>query len=143
MRVAEQNTDSDNLPETVPGTVRGAGALATLEGAVGVVIAIVLIVQGATSEHDSAFSAYGTAAWFLILAGAVLAAGIGLLRGKRWGRAIVVIAQILLLPAAWYMLSSHRFELGIPVGLVALVTLGLVFSPPSVRWMAQAYDVAD
>ncbi|MGA4788156.1 hypothetical protein [Nocardia sp. AB354] len=148
--MAKQNADSESTGGTTggaadptPGTVRGAGALAALEGLIGVIIAIVLVVQGITSADTSAKSAYGTAAWFVILAGAVLAAGIGLLRGKRWGRAIVVIAQVLLLPAAWYMLSSHRFELGIPVGLVALVTLGLVFSPPSVRWMAQAYDVAD
>ncbi|WP_227983905.1 hypothetical protein [Nocardia spumae] len=144
--MAKQNAEDDSTraggpgeaAETTPGTVRAAGALAALEGLIGVIIAIVLVVQG----HDR--SAYGTAAWFVILAGAVLAAGIGLLRGKRWGRAIVVIAQILLLPAAWYMLSSHRLELGIPVGLLALVTLGLIFSPPSVRWMAEAYDdIAD
>ncbi|MEV5652060.1 hypothetical protein AB0L57_27765 [Nocardia sp. NPDC052254] len=143
--MAKQNADDDSTgaglsgeaAEATPGTVRGAGALATLEGLIGVIIAIVLAIAG----HDK--SAYGTAAWFVILAGAVLAAGIGLLRGRRWGRAIVVIAQILLLPAAWYMLSSHRLELGIPVGLLALVTLGLIFAPASVRWMAQAYDVAD
>ncbi|NKY86756.1 hypothetical protein [Nocardia veterana] len=146
--MAKQNADSDSTgtagtADPTPGTVRGAGALAALEGLIGVIIAIVLVVRGATETHDSAVSAYGTAAWFVILAGAVLAAGIGLLRGKRWGRAIVVIAQILLLPAAWYMLSSHRPELAIPVGLAALITLGLIFSPPSVHWMAQAYDDAD
>ena len=139
--MAKQNADSKSTGgigggtgDTTPSTVRAAGALATVEGLIGVIIAIVLAVQG----DDK--TAYGTAAWFVILAGAVLAAGIGLLRGRRWGRAIVVIAQILLLPAAWYMLSSHRLELAIPVGLAALVTLGLIFSPPSVRWMAEAYD---
>ncbi|AHH16199.1 putative membrane protein [Nocardia nova SH22a] len=143
--MAKQNADDDSTRADVPGpaagatpgTVRGAGALAALEGLIGVIIAIVLVIQG----HDK--SAYGTAAWFVILAGAVLAAGIGLLRGRRWGRAIVVIAQILLLPAAWYMLSSHRLELAIPVGLAALATLGLIFAPASVRWMAAAYDVTD
>lgn len=148
-RVAKQNADSDSTDsdstgtgttgDPTPGTVRGAGALAAIEGLIGVIIAVVLAVQGATESEESGASAWGTAAWFIILAGAVLAAGIALLRGKRWGRAIVVISQILLLPAAWYMLSSHRPELGIPVGLAALVTLGLIFSPPSLHWVAQAY----
>ncbi|MGV9679697.1 hypothetical protein ACWDSJ_30830 [Nocardia sp. NPDC003482] len=122
-----------------PGTVRGAGALAAVEGLVGVIIAVVLVVQGARGSGNPK-SAYGTAAYFAILAGAVLAAGLALYFGRRWGRAIVVLAQILLLPVAWYMFSSHRPELAVPVGLVALVTLGLIFAPPSTRWMAELYD---
>jgi hypothetical protein len=137
-RAARRNAgDEGAVRTTAPVTVRAAGALAALEGLTGLIIAIVLVVQGA--GHGGA-QAYGTAAWFAILAGAVLAAGTTLFAGHRWGRAIVVIAQILLLPAAWYMLSSHRFELGIPVGLAALVTLGLIFAPPSVQWMASGYD---
>ncbi|MQY28278.1 hypothetical protein [Nocardia aurantia] len=137
--MGEQRAD-DQVPEQTPGTVRAAGALAALEGLIGVIIAIVLVVQGATGGGHSAGEVYGTAAWFVILAGAVLAAGIGLYRGRRWGRAIAVIAQILLLPVAWYMLSSHRYDLGIPVGLGALVTLGLLFAPASTEWMARGYD---
>ncbi|MBF6327137.1 hypothetical protein IU452_01250 [Nocardia transvalensis] len=121
-----------------PGTVRGAGAVAALEGLVGVIIAIVLVAQG-TRGNETATQAYGTAAYFAILAGAVLAAGVALFRGHRWGRAIVVLAQVLLLPVAWYMFSSHRPELAVPVGLAAVVTLVLIFSPPSNRWMARSY----
>jgi hypothetical protein len=137
--VGEQKA-GEQVPERTPGTVRAAGALAALEGLIGVIIAIVLVIQGAGRAGHSAAQAYGTAAWFAILAGAVLAAGLGLYRGRRWGRAIVVIAQILLLPAAWYMLRSSRFDLGIPVGLAALVTLGLLFAPASTQWMARGYD---
>ncbi|WP_428846794.1 hypothetical protein [Nocardia terpenica] len=136
--VKQNAADGDNRQDrrAVPATVRGAGALAALEGLIGVIIAIVLVVQGTGAQS------YGTAGWFAILAGAVLAAGVALLLGRRWGRAIVVIAQILLLPVAWYMFSSHRPELAVPVGLGALVTLGLLFSPPSTRWMAELYDSA-
>ncbi|WP_067676111.1 hypothetical protein [Nocardia miyunensis] len=124
----------------MPGTVRGAGALAALEGAIGVIVAIVLVVRGLSGADQSKVSAYGTAAWFVILGGAVLAAGIALFLGRRWGRAIAVIAQILLLPVAWYMIEGHQLQFGIPLGLIALAGLGLLFAPASSRWMAQGYD---
>ncbi len=128
--------------QDIPVTVRGAGAVAALEGLTGVIIAIVLVAKGARG-NESAAQAYGTAGYFAILAGAVLAAGIALYLGKRWGRAIVVLAQILLLPVAWYMFSSHRPELAVPVGLAAVVTLVLIFSPASNRWMAGLYGSVD
>nr|WP_221333017.1 hypothetical protein [Nocardia transvalensis] len=116
--------------------------MAALEGAAGVVVAIVLLVRGLGGVDQSQTSAYGTAAWFVIFGGAVLAAGLGLLRGRRWGRAIAVIAQILLLPVSWYMINGQP-QFGIPLGLVALVGLGLLFSPPSTRWAAEVYDTGD
>ncbi|MBO0856156.1 MAG: hypothetical protein J2P18_20595 [Nocardia sp.] len=140
MKQKADRDETTGADEPAPGTVRAAGLVAALEGLAGVIIAIVLVVQGLTAHHGNAASAYGTAAWFAILAGAILAAGIGLLRGKRWGRAIVVIAGILLLPVAWYMFRSHRLELAVPVAVLAIVTLGLIFAPPSLRWFAAAYD---
>ncbi len=57
--------------------------------------------------------------------------------GKRWGRGLAVFTQLLLLPVAWYAaVGSHRPVFGIPLALVALVTLGLLFSGPAVRWAA-------
>ncbi|MQY20028.1 hypothetical protein [Nocardia macrotermitis] len=136
----DQVVAQGDVPTVVPNTVRGAGALAALEGVAGVIVAIVLVVRGLSGVDQSKVSAYGTAAWFLILGAAVLAAGIGLFRGRRWGRAIAVIAQVLLLPVAWYMLEGGQAQFGIPLGLVALAGLGLLFAPPSSRWMAQGYD---
>ncbi|MFD0363750.1 hypothetical protein ACFQZZ_20065 [Nocardia sp. GCM10030253] len=126
----------------VPTTVRGAGGLVTLEGCVAVITAIVLVVRGLLGHDQSAASGYGTAAWFGILGGAVLAAGIGLLLGRRWGRAIAVIAQLLLLPVAWSLLTdSHQPVYGALLGVVAIAALVLLFAPPSSRWMAQEYGI--
>ncbi|WP_040781798.1 hypothetical protein [Nocardia pneumoniae] len=126
----------------VPTTVRAAGGLVTLEGVVAVTVAIVLVVRGLLGHDQTAASGYGTAAWFGILGGAVLAAGVGLLLGKRWGRAIAVIAQLLLLPVTWSLLTdSHQPVYGTLLGLVAVAALVLLFAPPSTRWMAQDYGV--
>ncbi len=81
-------------------------------------------------------SGYGTAAWFVIMGSAVLAAGWALWTGRRWGRGIAVFAQLLLLPVAWYMgVGSAQWLYAIPVGLVALSTLGLLFSPSTLQWL--------
>ncbi|QLY34337.1 hypothetical protein H0264_12515 [Nocardia huaxiensis] len=127
----------------MPGTVRGAGALVTLEGAVGVIVAIVLVVRGLSGADQHVVNGYGTAAWAGILAGAVLAAGIALYLGKRWGRAIAVLANLLLLPPAWYMITSHQAYIGVPLGLVAFAALGLLFAPASSQWMAAGYDTSE
>ncbi|WP_433683112.1 hypothetical protein [Nocardia sp. CA-119907] len=125
-----------------PATVRGAGGLVALEGAVAVIVAIVLIVRGLLGHDQSATSGYGTAAWFGILGGAVLAAGIGLVLGHRWGRAIAVIAQVLLLPVTWSLLTdSHQPVFGALLGIVVIGALVLLFAPASNRWMAQVYGI--
>lgn len=133
--------EQTNGPGPAPTTLKAAGGLAALQGLVGVGIAVVLVGVGVTRHGRSVAQGLGTAAWFAVLSVAVAAAGVGLVRSQRWGRAIVVLAQLLQLPVAWYMLRSHRPELGVPVGLVAVIALILLFAPPSTRWIAQTYRV--
>ncbi|WP_036529217.1 hypothetical protein [Nocardia sp. CNY236] len=123
-------------------TVRTAGGLVTLEGTVAVGVAVVLVVRGLLGHDQTVTSGYGTAAWFGVLGGAVLAAGLGLLLGQRWGRAIAVIAQLLLLPVTWSLLTdSHQPVYGTLLGLVAVTALVLLFTPSSTRWVAGDYPV--
>ncbi|WP_327109824.1 hypothetical protein OHB12_18330 [Nocardia sp. NBC_01730] len=133
---------SDKGSAGVPTTVRAAGGVVTLEGVAAVVVAVVLVVRGLLGHDQSVTSGYGTAAWFGVLGGAVLAAGIALLLGKRRGRANAVIAQLLLLPVTWSLLTdSHQPVYGALLGIVAVAALVLLFAPPSTRWMAQDYGV--
>jgi hypothetical protein len=120
-----------------PAAVRRAAVGVALEGTALVVFAVVLVVRhlAGTEEHPW-FSGYGTAGWFVIMGAAVLAAGWALWTGRRWGRGIAVFVQLLLLPVAWYMaVGSHQWLLGIPVGIVALATLALLFSPATLQWL--------
>jgi hypothetical protein len=120
-----------------PTTVRQAAVVVALEGAALVVVAVVLVVRHlAGVEEHRWLSGYGTAGWFAIMGSAVLAAGWALWTGRRWGRGIAVFAQLLLLPVAWYMaVGSHQWLYGIPVALVAVVTLVLLFSPSTLEWL--------
>jgi len=106
-----------------------------LEGLVALLFAVALVIDGI--RGGDARIAYGTAAWFVLVCAALSAAGLALWRGRRWGRGVAVFAQLLIVPVAYYMASgSHRPELGVPLGLVALITLALLFSGPALKWAA-------
>jgi hypothetical protein len=120
---------------SAPASVRRAAALVMLEGAIGVVAAVVFVARGIAGADQHIVSGFGNAAWFGIFGGALLVAGVALWQGRRWGRGVAVFAQLLLLPVTWYIaVGSHRWGYGIPVAVVALAVLGLLFSPSAVRW---------
>ncbi|MBV8177317.1 MAG: hypothetical protein JO045_00650 [Mycobacterium sp.] len=120
-----------------PASVRGAGLIVAVQGAAGLVVAAVLLFRGLGGADQRVVNGFGTAAWFALVGGAVLAAGCALLIGRRWGRGLAVFAQLLLLPVAWYLaVGSHRMLAGIPLGIIALAVLALLFSPPAVHWVS-------
>jgi hypothetical protein len=120
-----------------PAAVRGAGLIVALQGATGLVVAAVLLFRALGGADQRVVNGFGTAAWFALVGGAVLAAGCALLVGRRWGRGLAVFAELLLLPVAWYLaVGSHRVLVGIPVGVIALTVLALLFSPAAVRWVS-------
>ena len=47
---------------------------------------------------------------------------------------LILFLNLLLLPVAWYVYSSHQAAYAIVVGAVALAVLGLLFSPSAVQW---------
>ncbi|SPM38286.1 hypothetical protein MNAB215_463, partial [Mycobacterium numidiamassiliense] len=118
-----------------PSTVRGAGLIVAVQGAAALVMAAVLVVRAIAGADQHVVNGLGTAVWFVVVGGVVLAAGRALTLGKRWGRGLAVFAQLLLLPVAWYLTTgSHRPVFGIPLGAVALTVLILLFSPAALRW---------
>jgi hypothetical protein len=119
-----------------PTTVRQAAVLVALEGVAGLIAAVVYVVSGLGGADEPGLNKFGTAAWFAIMGAGVLAAAWALWTGRRWGRGIAVFAQLLLLPVAWYMgVGSQRWLYAVPVGLVAVATLGLLFSPSTLQWL--------
>lgn len=120
-----------------PGSVRAAGVIVVVQGVAALVVAAVLVVRGLAGADQRLVNGLGTAAWFVVVGGVVLAAGRALLLGKRWGRGLAVFTQLLLLPVAWYLaVGSHQPGFGIPAGVVALAALVLLFSPGALRWAA-------
>jgi hypothetical protein len=108
-----------------------------LEGVAALAVAVILVIRGLAGADQRVVNGFGTAIWFVVVGGAVLAAGLALWTGRRWGRGLAVFAQLVLLPIAWYLgVGSHRPVFGIPVAVIALGTLVLLFSPPALRWVS-------
>ena len=125
-----------------PTTVRAAAALVGLEGAAGVVAAVVFLIRGLAGADQHIVNGFGNAAWFAVIGAALLTSAWALWTGRRWGRGIAVFAQLLLLPVTWYVgVGSHRWFYGIPVAMVALAALVLLFAPATLRWLV--YDSAN
>ena len=107
----------------------------------GLAVAVVLAIRGFAGADQRIVSGFGTAVWFVLVGGGVLAAGWALWTGRRWGRGLAVFAQLLLLPVAWYIaVGSHQWLFGIPIAVVALATLALLFSPSALQWAAAGDD---
>jgi hypothetical protein len=120
-----------------PATVRVAGLIVGVQGAAGLVVAATLVLRGLRGADQRVVNGFGTAIWFVLFGGFVVAAGAALLAGKRWGRGPAVFTELLLLPVAWYLaVGSHRPAFGIPLAVVAVSALALLFSPTAVRWAA-------
>ncbi|MGC7229076.1 hypothetical protein, partial [Mycobacteroides abscessus] len=118
------------MTTTAPNTVRRAGMIVAGDGAVGLVIALVLFVRASCGADRPVVTGHGPGAWFSVLGPAVLAAGSALISGRRWGRGTAVMMQLLLLPVAWYAaVGSHQLALGVPLAIVAVGALVLLFSP--------------
>nr|ABP47150.1 hypothetical protein Mflv_4682 [Mycolicibacterium gilvum PYR-GCK] len=123
-----------------PRPVRLAGAIAALEGALALLMAVVLVVREAAGHHEDAISGYGTAGWFTIMGSGVAAAGWALWTGRRWGRGIAVFANLVLLPVAWYVFSSGWAGYAAVVAAAAITVLAGLFSPSGLHWLTQEPD---
>ncbi|SHG45419.1 hypothetical protein [Streptoalloteichus hindustanus] len=125
----------------VPRSVRAAGALTGLQGVAGVGYAVALATQSG-HEHGP-YNALGTAAYFLVLSAGVLAASVGLLRGRRWARTPALFVQLVLLGVAWYAFGSAGQQLaGVAVAAFCLAIIVLLFTTHARAWAVGAgpYD---
>lgn len=90
-------------------------------------------------DPGAVISGWGTALWFFLIFGAVLAGAVMLLRGHRWGRGPIVMLNLCLLGVAYYMFTSHATALAIFTAIIAVAALACMFNPKAVDWAATAH----
>ncbi|GAY09919.1 hypothetical protein [Pseudonocardia sp. N23] len=126
-------------PQTPP-QVRLAGVVVALQGLVGVVFGVVLLVRGLGAGAGVRF-VLGETGYFVLIGVACVAIGVGLLRGRRWARSPAIVVELLLLPVVYSLLGpSKQIVWGIVVGAVVIATFLLLISERSREWALDLHD---
>ncbi|RCW45353.1 hypothetical protein DFQ14_103324 [Halopolyspora algeriensis] len=135
--------------EAAPRTVRAAGVVTALQGLVGFAFVAALLFRASTAELGGAgtlnrSSTYGEAGYYAVLSTFVLAAGIGLWRGKRWARTPSLLLQLLLLGVSWYAFGPSDNPLfGLVVAAPAMAVLWCLFNRQGRAWAFRAGEAPD
>ncbi|WP_103380017.1 hypothetical protein [Pseudonocardia dioxanivorans] len=131
--------DERPRPRTPP-QIRVAGVVVALQGLVGIVFGIVLLVRG-LGTGDGIRYVLGETGYFVLIGAALVVVGIGLLRGKRWSRSPAIVAELLLIPVVYSLLGpSRQIVWGIIVGVVVIATFLLLISERSRLWALDLHD---
>ncbi|WP_199487072.1 hypothetical protein [Actinomadura logoneensis] len=118
-----------------PSTVSAAAALEGAEGLAAVGFGLFSGIETAVGAAVDPTSA--VAVTVLALGGGLAMLGCArmLLRGDSRGRAPIVLTQLFALPVAWSLWQSEQPFYAVPLGVVAVLALLLVLSPPVTAWI--------
>ncbi|MGW5648338.1 hypothetical protein ACWEV3_27835 [Saccharopolyspora sp. NPDC003752] len=135
--------------EVVPRTIRIAGVLTTLQAAVGLSFVVALLVRSTSSDVGGVgqfepAQMLGEAGYYALLSSGVLAAGIGLWRGKHWARTPALLMQLLLLGTAWYAFGpSGQPLIALVLAVPAIAVLWFLFNREGRAWSFYAGAAPD
>lgn len=117
-----------------PPQIRVAGVLVGLQGLAALGVAVVILIRAMGGAAISGFS-LGQSGFFAVVGAAVLAAGVGLVGGRRGARTPAIVTQLLLLPVVYSLLGpSRQVPLGVLAGAYVLTTFLLLISERSRAW---------
>lgn len=126
---AHRNEAAQYSPDWV---YRLSANLALLEGLIVAALGLFLIVNSLFSEVVERDAWVAEIAFATLGSAGLILASRGLRQRKNWGRAPVVLANLIAIPVAYYLVTSDRIILGILLGLIAIpALLSTWFSIPS------------
>ncbi len=105
-----------------------AAALANLEALFLLSLALYLFTRSLTSDVEELDAVIAEIIFLIAGATGLFFAGRGILRGKRYGRGPIVMANLIALGVAYYMIDGDRISWGITLGAVAITTAGLAIA---------------
>jgi hypothetical protein len=127
------------LPTIIPPPrqVAAAGLLVCAEAVAVVVLAVLIVVSG-LGNSAALGQLLAQAAYYVVLAAAMVLCGLGLLKGRRWGRTPTIVVQIVVAAVGYYLaVPSGRVGWGIALIAVAAVTGGLLVTRPANEWISR------
>lgn len=97
--------------------------LALLEGVIVASLGVFLIVNSLFSEIVERDAWIAEIVFAAVGAAGLILASRGLRNRKNWGRAPVVLANLIAIPVAYYLVTSDRIILGIILGMISVPAL--------------------
>lgn len=105
-----------------------ASAFASAEALFLLSLALYLFVRSISSDVEELDAVIAEILFLVAGALGLFFAGRGILRGKRYGRGPIVMANLIALGVAYYMIDGDRISWGITLGVVAITTSGLAIA---------------
>jgi len=106
---------------------RLASTLAILEGLIVAGLGLFLVFNSFFSDVEEPSAWLAEIAFAALGSIGLIVAGMGLKRKKNWGRAPVVIANLIALPVAYYLWTSDQMIIALLLGAIALPALVSAF----------------
>ena len=106
---------------------RLASGLAILEGLIVAGLGLFLVLNSFFSDVEEPSAWLAEIAFAALGSIGLIVAGMGLKRRKNWGRAPVVIANLIALPVAYYLWTSDQMIIALLLGAIALPALVSAF----------------
>ena len=116
-----------------PATLTAAAALEALEGVALVAAGVFVGIETVVARSYSLMNAIALAVCAVAVGVGVIAVARGLYQVRRWGRTPAALTQIFGFITAIYLLQAHQYTYGVPMMVITVVTLILLFSPPSTQ----------
>jgi hypothetical protein len=129
--------------ERRPFTVTAAAVLEAAEGVAALGFGVFVGWETVVGKPLDPVTAWAVTGMALLGGCCMLAVARGLLTAERWSRAPVVLTQLFALPVSWSLLQSEQYVYGVPLITVAVLTLVMVLSSPSTRFLLGAEDDED
>lgn len=98
-------------------------SLLFVEAAIISALALWLIILAVKSSGTEILPLLGVVLFALLAAGGLFASAIGFRRGKYYGRAPAVLANLIALGVTYYQLGAHLWIAAIPIAIIAVATL--------------------
>jgi hypothetical protein len=105
-----------------------AAAFANLEATFLISLAIYLFVRTVSSDVEELDAVIAEIIFLIAGSAGLFFAGRGILRGKRYGRGPIVMANLIALGVAYYMIDGDLVTWGITLGAIAITTAGLAIA---------------
>ncbi|WP_406282937.1 hypothetical protein [Embleya sp. NBC_00896] len=67
--------------------------------------------------------------YLLILAAGIVAAFVGMLRGRRWSRSPAITANLIVVGMGWYLIKADQMAIGIATMIVGAATIVVLATP--------------